>query len=608
MKMLQSLNALAGKISPGSPTDGNANKVHLQNNNNNNFNNNNNNTVSHHPHPYSKQQSTRMQPSNGDSQKENGMIENSLEKPDPDTIKMFVGQVPHDMEENDLREMFEQFGRVHQINVLRNKYTGSHQGCCFVTFYTRKAALAAQNALHNIKTFNGMHRPIQMKPADSGHRNDRKLFVGMLSKKYTENDVRNMFDVYGAIEECSVLRDNSTGQSRGCAFVTFASKQYAINAIKALHHSRTMEGCSSPLVVKFADTQKEKDQKRMQQLQANLWNIAAVNMTTPPYLTNNDTSTLAPTTSLQLLQQLQASSSAATPVASNTGAASALSSVQHQLLLQQHLGLSAATASQAAAAPAVPSSPEISQANLQGLATLASLGNSTGEYANAAVSPMSMQDLVTLAAMTGGSSNLQVQPSSLTGLGNSTAGMSLWSTGNSFNPVTSLTLNSLTASPLSGIQDSLTSAYSSLQQYAALIGKTTVTVEKKELHRFPTLTTTNSTTAIAAAALAAQQQAMIANAAGKQIEGPEGCNLFIYHLPQEFTDMDLASTFVQFGNMLSAKVVVDLKTNMSRCFGFVSYDNPTSAAAAIQTMNGFHIGTKRLKVEHKRAKEAAKPY
>lgn len=73
MKMLQSLNALAGKISPGSPTDGNANKVHLQNNNNNNFNNNNNNNnnVSHHPHPYSKQQSTRMQPTNGESQKEN---------------------------------------------------------------------------------------------------------------------------------------------------------------------------------------------------------------------------------------------------------------------------------------------------------------------------------------------------------------------------------------------------------------------------------------------------------------------------------------------------------------------------------------------------------
>lgn len=69
---------------------------------------------------------------------------------------------------------------------------------------------------------------------------ERKLFVGMLSKKFTENDVRNMFSVYGVIEECSVLRD-STGKSKACAFVTFASKQYAINAIKSLHHSQTME-------------------------------------------------------------------------------------------------------------------------------------------------------------------------------------------------------------------------------------------------------------------------------------------------------------------------------------------------------------------------------
>lgn len=29
-------------------------------------------------------------------------------------------------------------------------------GCCFVTFYTRKAALDAQNALHNIKTMPGV--------------------------------------------------------------------------------------------------------------------------------------------------------------------------------------------------------------------------------------------------------------------------------------------------------------------------------------------------------------------------------------------------------------------------------------------------------------------
>ena len=42
--------------------------------------------------------------------------------------------------------------------------------------------------------------------------------------------------------------------------------------------------------------------------------------------------------------------------------------------------------------------------------------------------------------------------------------------------------------------------------------------------------------------------------------------------------------------------------------GFVSYDNPVSAQAAIQAMNGFQIGMKRLKVQLKRPKSDAKPY
>ena len=47
------------------------------------------------------------------------------------------------------------------------------------------------------------------------------------------------------------------------------------------------------------------------------------------------------------------------------------------------------------------------------------------------------------------------------------------------------------------------------------------------------------------------------------------------------------------------------------CFaftGFVSFDNPASAQAAIQAMNGFQIGMKRLKVQLKRPKDASKPY
>lgn len=55
------------------------------------------------------------------------------DQPDADYIKMFVGQVPRSMDEAQLREMFEEFGRVHTINVLRDKSTGLSKGECLVS-------------------------------------------------------------------------------------------------------------------------------------------------------------------------------------------------------------------------------------------------------------------------------------------------------------------------------------------------------------------------------------------------------------------------------------------------------------------------------------------
>ena len=49
--------------------------------------------------------------------------------------------------------------------------------------------------------------------------------------------------------------------------------------------------------------------------------------------------------------------------------------------------------------------------------------------------------------------------------------------------------------------------------------------------------------------------------------GPEGANLFIYHLPPHYLDADLIQLFSDYGNVVSAKVFVDKETHLSKGFG-----------------------------------------
>ncbi|KAM4747369.1 CUGBP Elav-like family member 2 isoform 18-T18 [Rhinophrynus dorsalis] len=494
---------------------------------------------------------------NGTTSKMNGALDHS-DQPDPDSIKMFVGQIPRSWSEKELKDLFEPYGAVYQINVLRDRSQNPPQskGCCFVTFYTRKAALEAQNALHNIKTLPGMHHPIQMKPADSEKSNaveDRKLFIGMVSKKCNENDIRVMFSPFGQIEECRILR-GPDGLSRGCAFVTFSTRAMAQNAIKAMHQSQTMEGCSSPIVVKFADTQKDKEQRRlqqqlaqqMQQLNTATWgNLTGLAGLTPQYLA--------------LLQQATSSS--------NLGAFSGIQQMagMNALQLQNLATLAAAAAAAQTSATTTNANPLSTTTSALGALTSPVAGSTANSSAGAAMNSLtSLGTLQGLAGATVGLNNINA----LAGTVNSMAALNggLGATG----------LTNGTA----GTMDALTQAYSGIQQYAAAA--------------LPTLYSQSLL----------QQQ----SAAGSQKEGPEGANLFIYHLPQEFGDQDILQMFMPFGNVISAKVFIDKQTNLSKCFGFVSYDNPVSAQAAIQAMNGFQIGMKRLKVQLKRSKNDSKPY
>lgn len=82
--------------------------------------------------------------------------------------------------------------------------------------------------------------------------------------------------------------------------------------------------------------------------------------------------------------------------------------------------------------------------------------------------------------------------------------------------------------------------------------------------------------------------------------GPPGCNVFVFHVPPEWGEFHLRQLFSNYGYLLSATIVRDKHTSMSRGFGFVSFDNPYSAQSAVLHLNGFMVGGKRLKVQLKR--------
>ncbi|XP_026827084.1 CUGBP Elav-like family member 4 isoform X11 [Ooceraea biroi] len=349
-----------------------------------------------------------------------------------------------------------------------------------------------------------MNRPIQVKPADSENRGDRKLFVGMLSKQQTEDDVRQLFTAFGTIEECTILR-GPDGSSRGCAFVKLSSHQEALAAINSLHGSQTMPGASSSIVVKFADTDKERQLRRMQQMAGNM---SLLN----PFVFNQFGAYNA------YAQQQAALMAAATAQGTYINPMTALAAGQLPHALNGMPN------------PVVPPT--------SGLL----VGTGTGQPVNGAIPslPSPTMPNFNMAAQTPNGQPAGSDPGVYTnGIPQTYAGPQGLPNGEA------------------ALQHA--AAYSGMQPYAG-------------------------------------------------VAGPEGCNLFIYHLPQEFGDGELMQMFLPFGNVISSKVFIDRATNQSKCFGFVSFDNPASAQTAIQAMNGFQIGMKRLKVQLKRPKDASRPY
>ena len=85
--------------------------------------------------------------------------------------KLFVGQIPKNLDESHLRPLFEGFGCIYELAIIRDKQTNDHKGCAFISYYSREAAEHAIEQLHNKHQFPRQKTMLQVKFASAEQHN-----------------------------------------------------------------------------------------------------------------------------------------------------------------------------------------------------------------------------------------------------------------------------------------------------------------------------------------------------------------------------------------------------------------------------------------------------
>ena len=80
-------------------------------------------------------------------------------------------------------------------------------------------------------------------------------------------------------------------------------------------------------------------------------------------------------------------------------------------------------------------------------------------------------------------------------------------------------------------------------------------------------------------------------------------NIYVGNLPYAVDRDGLKELFAPFGEVLSARIVIDRDTNRSKGFGFVEMPNDEQARQAVEAMNGQDVDGRKVVVNEARPRE-----
>ncbi|KAG6511555.1 hypothetical protein ZIOFF_029623 [Zingiber officinale] len=187
-------------------------------------------------------------------------------------LKLFVGNLPFNIDSSQLAGLFQRVGNVEMVEVIYDKVTGKSRGFGFVTMSTiEEVEIAAQQFNGYVSEFGSLHYGINGKLSNGCNFYDQQTFegrslrvnsgpppprdefpsrgsrartnpeaanrvyVGNLSWGVDDLSLETLFSEQGKVLEARVVYDRESGRSRGFGFVTYSSAKEVGNAITSLN-------------------------------------------------------------------------------------------------------------------------------------------------------------------------------------------------------------------------------------------------------------------------------------------------------------------------------------------------------------------------------------
>jgi len=177
-----------------------------------------------------------------------------------DKCNLIINYLPHSIDDAALLSLFSEYGEINMAKVVKDKASKKSLGYGFVKFINEEDALAAVEAKNGFPMGHKKLKVSIARPASDEIRNC-KLYVTNLPKEMTEKEVLHLFQPFGEIIECRVLKDHrNASNSKGVAFIQYNLKSQANNAL-SLNGFRP-PGSDRFLVVKYAEDQHKKNVRR----------------------------------------------------------------------------------------------------------------------------------------------------------------------------------------------------------------------------------------------------------------------------------------------------------------------------------------------------------